>query len=94
MTARLYELPCGHCHVKTCVEFLVDVSELAPLCKPVCEECEHELVADMHDDPTCDCASCERMRAKADRARRQAEAATCGGLSAEGLRLLGFPEDA
>ena len=93
MSPRFGELACGHCRVYTRVEFLVDVSELAPFCGPVCEDCEHDLVAEHHDDPSCNCASCNRARSKADRVRREAEAATCGGISAEGMSLVGWTEE-
>jgi predicted nucleic acid-binding Zn ribbon protein len=93
MSPRYGELACGHCRVFTRVEFLVDVSELAPFCSPVCEECEHDLVADYHDDPSCRCASCNRARSKADRIHREAEAALRGGLSAEGIVLVGLTEE-
>ena len=84
-----YELPCAHCSVLTRVDFLVDVSELVPLGGKVCEDCEHELVAELHDDDTCSCQSCDRARAKADRIRREADARTYGGLSADANELLG-----
>lgn len=93
MSPRLYEIPCAHCRVKTPVEFLVDVSELIPLGGLVCEACEHELVAELHDDDTCDCSCCERARARADSERRKAEAAHSGGLSAVGMELLGWTEE-
>lgn len=90
----LEERPCSHCRTYVREDELVDVSALAPLSGLVCVECEHELVAEHHDDETCDCASCGRARSKADRVRREAEAATCGGVSAAGLWLVGLPEDA
>ena len=78
----------------TRTEFLVDVSHLEPITRgPCCLDCEHELVAESHGDDGCECASCSRARSKADRVRREAEAATCGGLTAGSMTLLGWMED-
>jgi hypothetical protein len=94
MSCNHRELPCALCGVFTRVEFLVDVTHLEPITRgPACLDCEHDLVAEHHDDETCGCASCDRARSKADRVRREAEAATCGGLIAESTTLLGWMED-
>lgn len=81
---------CSHCDVFTDIDFLVDVSELVPLSGLVCEACEHELVAEHHDDDACTCRSCDRTRARADRIRREAEARQRGGLASRGMELLGW----
>jgi hypothetical protein len=94
MSCTYRELPCALCGVFTRVEFLVDVTHLEPITRgPVCLDCEHDLVAEHHDDDACECPSCDRARSRADRVRREAEAATCGGLTAESMTLLGWMED-
>lgn len=85
-----YELPCAHCCVLTRADCLVDISELIALGGLVCETCEHELVAELHDDDACACRSCERARSRADQIRREAEARVRGGLSSRGMELLGW----
>ena len=91
--ALLAERKCAHCGVWVAGEELVDVAELVPLSGPVCEDCEHELVAELHDDDACDCASCSRARSKADRAAREAEAGLRGGLRPGALALLGLDRE-
>lgn len=93
MSPRYRELPCALCNTLTRVEFLVDVSHLEPITRgPCCTDCEHDLIAEHHDDDACTCPSCDRARSKADRVRREAEAATCGGLTAGSMTLLGWME--
>lgn len=50
MSPTYRELACAHCRDLTCVDFLVDASELLPFGGLVCESCAAELLAD-DDDP-------------------------------------------
>jgi len=84
----LEERPCALCRTYVCEDALTDVSERVAFSGRVCEQCEHELIAEQHDNEGCECASCEVTRAKTARARREAEAAHSGGLSPAGLRLV------
>ena len=90
-----YELPCDHCLVRFPVDYLVDASDLEPMYARVCEECEAELVAELHDDDTCDCSCCERRRERADRIRDEAEKneRVRHGISPLGMELLGWTEE-
>jgi hypothetical protein len=82
------ELPCARCRVLTPVDFLIDAADLAPFPGQICEACELELGAELHDE--CECTCCEHLRSKQERIRRMAEARTYGGLSRDGLVLLGW----
>lgn len=91
-----YERPCDHCRVIFPVGLLVDASDLEPMYRRVCEDCEAELVAESHDDDTCECSCCERRRERADAARLTAEAKqkpVSRGISPLGMELLGWTEE-
>lgn len=89
----LEERPCALCRTYVCEDALTDVSELVAFAGLVCEDCEHVLIAEQHDDEACECTSCNRARSQDERKRREAEAAHCGGLSPAGLRLVLSQQD-
>lgn len=91
-----YERRCDHCSVFFPVAFLVDASEVDPMYREVCLECEAELVEELHSESTCTCACCDRARARADAIRLEAQAQqqpVSRGISPLGMELLGWTEE-
>lgn len=77
-----------------------DISEFVSVARGThaCQACAADIVHDAHlsiydDDPDgygpCRCSRCMRSRATADAIRKAAYVAAVGGLSVEGIRLLG-----
>ena len=57
----------------------------------LCGHCWERWSAEQHDDG-CDCEHCARERSHYEAELRRREAASHGGISAEGLALLGWAE--